>query len=299
MVYFIIIVFAYIVYKLYAHIYFNSKKFEKVGIKFSSYAEICNLLNDHIEELKCYDLLTKVNYGEAELKDESRYNYKRIEQVKARKTDFIYDCSSSICKSAETQPFKYLCKYFNIDINEESLEYFEKKLNDFSIVEEGKYYLLKQLEVLKKDMKKEIPFLIRIFSMDKAMLKTGFKSVNISDIYFPTYTFRYISPGGNKTTKCVIKLDIPNLDIFVDYLNGLVKFKNSRQGQRALMNSELRNKIKQRDNYTCQHCGISTYDEPHLLLEIDHIIPIAKGGLTTESNLQVLCWKCNRSKGIK
>ena len=29
------------------------------------------------------------------------------------------------------------------------------------------------------------------------------------------------------------------------------------------------------------------------------IIPVAKGGLTEESNLQTLCWKCNRSKSDK
>ena len=39
--------------------------------------------------------------------------------------------------------------------------------------------------------------------------------------------------------------------------------------------------------------------EPNLLLEIDHIIPVSKGGLTEESNLQTLCWKCNRSKSDK
>ena len=65
------------------------------------------------------------------------------------------------------------------------------------------------------------------------------------------------------------------------------------------MTSKLREKIKRRDNYTCQICGISTRDEPHLLLEIDHIVPLAKNGLTTEDNLQTLCWKCNRSKGAK
>ena len=37
----------------------------------------------------------------------------------------------------------------------------------------------------------------------------------------------------------------------------------------------------------------------YLLLEIDHIVPIVKGGLTTEDNLQTSCWKCNRSKGSK
>ena len=65
------------------------------------------------------------------------------------------------------------------------------------------------------------------------------------------------------------------------------------------MTSSLRRKILDRDNFTCQLCGNSNKSEPNLLLEIDHIIPLAKGGITTEDNLQVLCWKCNRSKGAK
>ena len=65
------------------------------------------------------------------------------------------------------------------------------------------------------------------------------------------------------------------------------------------MTSSLREKIKIRDNYTCKNCGNSTDKEPNLLLEIDHIIPISKNGLTVEDNLQTLCWKCNRKKGSK
>ncbi|MCG4734929.1 HNH endonuclease [Casaltella massiliensis] len=29
------------------------------------------------------------------------------------------------------------------------------------------------------------------------------------------------------------------------------------------------------------------------------MLPISKGGLSTEENLQTLCWKCNRRKGAK
>ncbi len=65
------------------------------------------------------------------------------------------------------------------------------------------------------------------------------------------------------------------------------------------MTSWLRDKIKKRDCFTCKICGISTNDEKNLLLEIDHIIPLSKGGITSEENLQTLCWRCNRSKGSK
>ena len=125
--------------------------------------------------------------------------------------------------------------------------------------------------------------------MNNFMANVGFKVVDFSTLYFPVYTFRYVSPGGNKTTHCNIKLDIDNLNDFIDYLSEVVKFKKSAEGQRALMTSKLREKIKQRDNYTCQKCGLSINDEKNLLLEIDHIIPISKGGMSIEENLQTLC----------
>jgi 5-methylcytosine-specific restriction endonuclease McrA len=99
--------------------------------------------------------------------------------------------------------------------------------------------------------------------------------------------------------KTSVRLDVDNLERFVGYLSELVKFRKSVAGQRALMTQALRKFIKERDDYTCQECGISSYSERNLLLEIDHIIPLAKGGITSEDNLQTLCWKCNRSKGAK
>ena len=69
--------------------------------------------------------------------------------------------------------------------------------------------------------------------------------------------------------------------------------------QRALLTGKMRKAIKERDNYTCKNCGNSIHNEPNLLLEVDHIIPIKKGGLTEEKNLQTLCWRCNRHKGSK
>ncbi len=69
------------------------------------------------------------------------------------------------------------------------------------------------------------------------------------------------------------------------------------KSQRKLMTPKLRQQIKERDNYTCQICGKYMSDE--VGLHIDHIVPVAKGGKTVPSNLQVLCSKCNSSKGAK
>lgn len=67
--------------------------------------------------------------------------------------------------------------------------------------------------------------------------------------------------------------------------------------QRKLMTSELRLKIKIRDNYTCQCCG--KYMPDSVGIHIDHITPVSKGGKTIEENLQVLCSNCNLKKSAK
>ncbi len=64
--------------------------------------------------------------------------------------------------------------------------------------------------------------------------------------------------------------------------------------QRKRMTKALRDEIAIRDNYTCQICG--KYMPDGVGLHIDHIIPIAKGGKSIPSNLQVLCSKCNGKK---
>jgi hypothetical protein len=49
--------------------------------------------------------------------------------------------------------------------------------------------------------------------------------------------------------------------------------------------------VWQRDGGRCANCGSNEK------LEYDHIIPLAKGGSNTERNIQLLCERCNRSKG--
>ena len=67
--------------------------------------------------------------------------------------------------------------------------------------------------------------------------------------------------------------------------------------QRQLMTKALREQIALRDNYTCQLCG--KYMPDGVGLQIDHIVPVAKGGQSIPSNLQVLCSKCNGKESNK
>lgn len=288
-------------YFIFQCIYFCSKSFKRIKDAIQSYTNDCNDLNRHIEDLKTTYIKdhTTVDYGNASYNDNSRYNYRRPKLKKIQYNKNVYNCSLSVCKNAQQQPFKYLCKYFNFKPNEQTLSEFESILNNFTAAEEGKVLLKKERDRIISSIKKDIPFLISRFSRKKLIRKLGFEDIDFSQMYFPRFEFLYVSPGGNSSMNCEIIMDIENLDKFVTYLSEIVKFKKSAAGQRALMTSKLREKIKERDNYTCQICGLSVHQEPNLLLEIDHIHPISKGGLTVESNLQTLCWRCNRGKGNK
>ncbi len=60
----------------------------------------------------------------------------------------------------------------------------------------------------------------------------------------------------------------------------------------------LRFFVLRRDRFCCLACGRSPATVAGLILEIDHIVPWAKGGETIEENLQTLCFDCNRGKGV-
>ena len=64
--------------------------------------------------------------------------------------------------------------------------------------------------------------------------------------------------------------------------------------ERGKVSNKMRFAIYARDNYRCKICGKKDHGDN---LEIDHIIPIAKGGKTTFDNLQTLCHDCNVKKG--
>lgn len=51
--------------------------------------------------------------------------------------------------------------------------------------------------------------------------------------------------------------------------------------------------VFKRDEFCCQYCGRRS---PEVLLEVDHIVAVAKGGTDDPINLTTSCWDCNRGK---
>jgi HNH endonuclease len=71
---------------------------------------------------------------------------------------------------------------------------------------------------------------------------------------------------------------------------------NAGGGRRAPLPVSLRWRVLVRDGQRCVACGASARDGAKL--EVDHIVPVCRGGGDEMSNLRTLCWACNRGKGM-
>ena len=64
--------------------------------------------------------------------------------------------------------------------------------------------------------------------------------------------------------------------------------------KRKSIAKKTRFEVFKRDKFTCQYCGRMA---PDVILEVDHIKPVAEGGTNAMINLITSCRDCNRGKG--
>jgi 5-methylcytosine-specific restriction endonuclease McrA len=62
--------------------------------------------------------------------------------------------------------------------------------------------------------------------------------------------------------------------------------------------AQLRFGILQRDGFRCRYCG-RPGNAPGVVLHVDHVVPVAAGGTTTEDNLLTACDECNLGKAAR
>jgi len=63
--------------------------------------------------------------------------------------------------------------------------------------------------------------------------------------------------------------------------------------KRKSISCKVRFDVFKRDEFQCQYCGRTP---PVVILEVDHINPVAKGGDNDTDNLVTACFDCNRGK---
>lgn len=179
---------------------------------------------------------------------------------------------------------EYKIKYDKLKI--EYKEYLEEylKLKELITNEEAKE--------LKMDIKKYNLYQEKIYNDNKINIDTNFNVV----IYI-----NYQSKKGLVKEKKYKKYNDKEFsNIINEYL---VLKKNDRlfeiisRVERSKMSESLRYDVFKRDNFKCSICGLSAKDG--VKLQVDHIIPISKGGKTEIENLQTLCSRCNIGKSNK
>ncbi len=207
-----------------------------------------------------------------------------------------YQCSSSVFSGAVNNPLKYLMKYANFKDDINCVEKIDICIK-FLTAREKFRSISHQLS---EEIKNQLPFYIRIFvSKRKLPFVVCYIDDRFVEMKYPVFRFLYISPAGRKVRKFDIEITAEILKQIQSQISAKLTKEGHAKAQRNAMTNDLRKAIKKRDNYTCCICGNSVLNEPNLLLEVDHIIPVAKGGMTNANNLQTLCWRCNRNKSDK
>lgn len=103
--------------------------------------------------------------------------------------------------------------------------------------------------------------------------------------------YRMIYEDPKFTLPDIVDMVMADLQIPYSYKDIIRIIKST--GAHRQIPPQLRAEVLNRDNFTCQWCGAKA---PDVALQVDHIIPVIRGGKTEARNLQTLCHACNIGK---
>lgn len=279
--------------------YFASEHFQELKSDVASVVAEHNDVVSYVDEIRArgsFELgssSTGQNAHLAAFENNSTWKYRRDRNV-AEYAPHVYNASLQVVRNASADPIKYFMKYFSIKADQPTLADVQRVADDISRLEEA----VANVKAREADITRKIDppaFILKHYR--KAFWEQIGVHLSPIQVPYPRYKFQYTSAGGNSGQSTTVELNTPTLEALSETLAEKIRWTKSAAGQRALMTTGLRGQIKARDQYACLNCGVSVEAEPHLLLEVDHIMPVSKGGLSVPENLQTLCWKCNRSKG--
>lgn len=229
--------------------------------------------------------------------NEDEYNY--VRPYKKTITPFTAEVSAAVFASAENNPMDYVVKNFypNKALYPEQIQKLHLLIQELETLREAKQ-IIENYKAEYQQYLGDVPNYIMEEDESGFYSRLGFAHIDES-VLTVEYKFAYTSGGGMAQRSFTVPMTEETIVELIKTLESKLTASAFAKEQRLLMTKKLRGFIKNRDNFTCCNCGNSTYAEPNLLLEIDHIIPVSKGGCTTEENLQTLCWKCNRAKSNK
>ena len=278
--------------------YYESDEFARIKVTCSLITQSQREFNEYIDE-KAHSIAQLL--GSRVIRNETQnydvYNY--IRPYKKTITPFTAEVSSTVFGSAENKPMEYVVKYFypNKSQYKEQINKLRMLIEELETLKEAKVIIDNYKEEYRQYIQNVPEFVLK--SDESGFFQRLGLVIIDEDVLNVEYGFSYTSAGGMVQRSFTVPMTEENIIDLIHRLTSKLSSETFAKEQRALMTTKLRTYIKERDNYTCCECGNSIYVEPNLLLEIDHILPISKGGLTEEDNLRTLCWKCNRIKGSK
>ena len=278
--------------------YYASPDFQKIKetceVLMSSQREFNEYINEKVHSIS--ELFgTRVVRNETVNEDE--YNY--IRPYKKTITPFTAEVSATVFASAENNPLDYIVKNFypNKSAYPDQIQKLYHLVEELQTLREAKQII----ENYKADYQQylgDVPAYVMENDEAGFYSRLGFANIDES-VLTVEYKFAYTSGGGMAQRSFTVPMTEETIAELIKTLESKLTASAFAKEQRTMMTKKLREAIKTRDDFTCCNCGNSTHKEPNLLLEIDHIIPVSKGGRTEEANLQTLCWKCNRTKSNK
>lgn len=278
--------------------YYKSSEFVKIketcDVLMKSQREFNDYINEKVQSIS-HLFGTRIIRNETINNDE--YNYIRPYQKAI--SPFTAEVSSTVFASAENNPLEYIVKYFypNKKQYPEQIQKLCQLVEELETLRDAKQ-IIENYKAEYQQYLSDVPDYVIENDEEGFYSRLGFATINES-VLSVEYKFSYTSSGGMAQRSFSIPMTEETIAELIQVLDRKLSSSEFAKEQRTLMTKKLREDIKARDNYTCCNCGNSTRIEPNLLLEIDHIIPVAKGGRTEKENLQTLCWKCNRSKSDK
>ena len=278
--------------------YYASPDFQKIKetceVLMSSQRDFNEYINEKVHSIS--ELFgTRVVRNETVNEDE--YNY--IRPYKKTITPFTAEVSATVFASAENNPLDYIVKNFypNKSAYPDQIQKLYHLVEELQTLREAKQII----ENYKADYQQylgNVPAYVMENDEAGFYSRLGFANIDES-VLTVEYKFAYTSGGGMAQRSFTVPMTEETIAELIKTLESKLTASAFAKEQRTMMTKKLREAIKTRDDFTCCNCGNSTHKEPNLLLEIDHIIPVSKGGRTEEANLQTLCWKCNRTKSNK
>lgn len=155
--------------------------------------------------------------------------------------------------------------------------------------------LLYAKEIVEKDMRRseQIAFIDNLWNDEHSIIRIFFNK----KLYFTRQLETELNKLEGNTPICTSEPEVKLDEKSIEEMN-LYDIQECFPEEARKIKDAIFNKYKSsKGQYICNICGKTSNIKA--LFQIDHIKPMAKGGLTVIENLQLLCRKCNQMKSDK